>query len=120
VVKELNVHSSFHGSAYANFIPASDGELHRWLDYSAGFSVRLRKLHAETWDQLGKPVVFLNSGMLNTIRFIRFMWHRSYESLPDEKTVAFGRFLRAFLIYYMILLLLCLVIAFLVVKPHKS
>src|SRR5258708_19127842 len=67
------------------------------------FLSRLRKLHPTTWDELGKHVLFLNSGLLNSIRFIKFMWHRRYESLPDGKTVAFGRFLRAYLIFYTIL-----------------
>jgi hypothetical protein len=83
------------------------------------FLSRLRKLHTPTWDQLGKPVIFLNSGMLNTGRFIKFMWRRDYEALPDQKTVALGRFLRAFLIFYTILCLLTFISFFLVIKPHK-
>jgi hypothetical protein len=83
------------------------------------FLSRLRKLHTATWDQLGKPVIFLNSGMLNTGRFIRFMWRRDYEVLPDQKTVALGRFLRAFLIFYTILFAVIIVVFILAVKPHK-
>ena len=64
------------------------------------FLSRLRRLHHSTWEHLGRPVVFLNSGMLNTIGFLRFMWRREFESLPDAGTVKFARFLRAFLLFY--------------------
>ena len=83
------------------------------------FQSRLRKLHTATWDQLGKPVIFLNSGLLNTGRFIRFMWRRDYEALPDQKTVALGRFLRAFLIFYTILFAVIVVVFIMTLKPHK-
>lgn len=84
------------------------------------FKSRLRKLHTTIWDQLGKPVIFLNSGLLNTGRFIRFMWRRDYERLPDQKTVALGRFLRAFLIYYTTLFAVLIVVLLLAVKQsHK-
>ena len=83
------------------------------------FLSRLRKLHPATWDELGKPVLFLNSGLLNSIRFIKFMWHRGYESLPDGKTVAFGRFLRAFLIFYTILFPVTVFVCVFAIKPHK-
>jgi hypothetical protein len=82
------------------------------------FTSRLRKLHTETWVQLGKPVIFLNSGFLNTCRFIRFMWRKDYEALPDKKTVALGRFLRAFLIVYTIFFVM-LVVIFLVTVNHS-
>lgn len=83
------------------------------------FLSRLRKLHTATWDQLGRPVIFLNSGMLNTGRFIRFMWRRDYEALPDQKTVALGRFLRAFLIFYTILFVLVVAFVLAVKQTHK-
>jgi hypothetical protein len=64
------------------------------------FFSRLRRLHHSTWEHLGRPVVFLNSGLLNTIGFLRFMWRRDYESLTDTGTLAFARFLRGFLLFY--------------------
>jgi hypothetical protein len=67
------------------------------------FLSRLRKLHIRTWDQLGKPVVFLNFGILNIRRFAGFMWRKDYETLPDKKTVAFGGFLRTYFFFSAIL-----------------
>jgi hypothetical protein len=67
------------------------------------FFSRLRRLHHSTWEHLGRPVMFLNSGMLNAIGFLRFMWRREYELLTDTGTVGFGRFFRAFLFFYFIL-----------------
>ena len=84
------------------------------------FMSRLRKLHTATWDQLGKPVIFLNSGFLNTCRLIRFMWRKDYEALPDQKTVALGRFLRAFLFFYTVLFAMIVVAFILTIKQsHK-
>ena len=67
------------------------------------FLSRLRRLHHDTWEHLGRPVIFLNSGFLNTKDFLCFMWRREYEALPDAETVRFGRFLRAFLLFYFVL-----------------
>jgi hypothetical protein len=83
------------------------------------FFSRLRKLHTGIWDQLGKPVIFLNNGTQNGMAFVKFMWRREYESLPDRKTVAFGRFLRAYLLFYMIFFTLMVIGFILTVKPHK-
>ena len=83
------------------------------------FFSRLRKLHTSTWEELGKPVIFLNSGIPNAARFIKFMWNRSYESLPNQRTVAFGRFLRAFLIFYVTQFVLTVIAFLLVLKQHK-
>lgn len=84
------------------------------------FFSRLRKLHTSTWDQLGKPVIFLNSGAMNAGRFIGFIWRRDYEGLPDPKTVELGRFLRAFYIFYILLFVTVLVVFILAVgRPHR-
>ena len=83
------------------------------------FYSRLRRLHTATWEQLGKPVIFLNAGMLSSIRFLKFLWHREYESLPDRKTVAFARFLRAYLIFYAALFALIILGLLLTTKPHR-
>jgi hypothetical protein len=77
------------------------------------FLSRLRRLHHSTWEHLGRPVIFLNSGMLNTLGFLRFMWRREYESLPDAGTVRFARFLRGFLFFYFVLFLFTVVVFFL-------
>src|SRR6267154_5704206 len=61
------------------------------------FWARLRKQHAEAWEHLGRPLTILHP------RFVKYLWRREYESLPDLKLVAFGRFLRAYFISSMIL-----------------
>src|SRR6267378_3857426 len=61
------------------------------------FWSRLRKQHTEAWEHLGRPWIILHR------RFIKYLWRREYESLPDVKLVAFGRFLRTYFISSMIL-----------------
>ena len=83
------------------------------------FYSRLRKLHTATWEKLGKPVIILNNGTQNGMAFVKFMWRREYESLPDMKTIALGRFLRAYLLFYMIFFALMVIAFIFTVKPHK-
>jgi hypothetical protein len=83
------------------------------------FYSRLRRLHTATWEQLGKPVIILNAGMLGSIQFIKFLWRRDYESLPDRKTVAFARFLRAYLICYAVFFALIILTLALTTKRHR-
>ena len=83
------------------------------------FLSRLRKIHMRTWEQLGKPVIFLNSGMLNTLDFLRFMWRREYESLGDPRTIALGRFLRGFLLFYFVFFAFTMAVFFFTIKPHQ-
>ena len=84
------------------------------------FLSRLRKRHTRTWEQLGKPVIFLNSGALNTIDLLRFLWRRDYESLDDTKTVKLGRFLRGFLLFYFALFTLTVGVFVLMATLHKK
>jgi hypothetical protein len=83
------------------------------------FYSRLRKFHTATWEKLGKPVIILNAGMIGSIQFIKFLWRRDYESLPDKKTVAFGRFLRAYFICYALLFALIILSLALMAKRHR-
>ena len=83
------------------------------------FFSRLRRLHHPVWEQLGRPVVFLNSGFMNVLSFLRYMWRREYESLNDSGSVSLGRFLRGlFLFYFIYFGLFVLGIAFTIVR-HK-
>ena len=50
------------------------------------FLSRLRKKHTRIWEQLGKPVIFPNSGLLNTIDLLRFLWRKNYESFDELMT----------------------------------
>ena len=82
------------------------------------FLSRLRKIDRRVWESIGKTVVFLNSGLLNTIDLARFLWSRDYEKVPDQKTVALGRFLRGFYVFYFALLGLMILIFF--IMKHQQ
>ena len=68
------------------------------------FFSRLKSEHNAVWVDLGRPVIFLNSGMLNSFGFMRYMWRKSYLDLSDERTIRIATFLRSLLIFYFILL----------------
>ena len=55
-------------------------------------------MHAATWIQMGEPVT-----LMPTFRFLRFLWRRGYDSLPDEQLVVIGRPARLFWIYQTVL-----------------
>ncbi len=59
------------------------------------FLSRLRRLHAATWTEV--------AGLSNAGRFIRFMWRRDYEPLGNARTIAIARYLRGFLISYVVI-----------------
>ena len=80
------------------FLAGTGGFYAKWF-----FLARLRKLHVAKWEQLGRPVSFAG-GIFNTGKFVRFIWRKDYESLSDEKTLAFARFLRT---YYFFSAILC-------------
>ena len=73
------------------------------------FYSRLRRLHPSTWERLGRPVIFL-SKRENTMAFVRYMWRGGYESLDNRGSVVLGRFLRRFLIFYLLYLVAAMVI----------
>ena len=55
------------------------------------FLSRLRRLHAETWRQLGEPAT-----MMTTFKLSRFLWRRDFNLLHDEKIAVIGRSFRVF------------------------
>jgi hypothetical protein len=62
------------------------------------FLSRLHARHTATWEQLGEPVTFMP-----TSKFIKFLWRRDYNALPDDRLVVFGRSLRFFWICHTVL-----------------
>jgi hypothetical protein len=82
------------------------------------FFSRLRRNFEGEWIQLGRPVVFLNSGMLNTFTLIRYMWRKDFEKLGDESVTKLGKFLRSFLVFYVALFVL--VVVALVFGAHST
>lgn len=82
------------------------------------FFLRLKSQHYSVWVDLGRPVIFLNSGFLNTIGFMRYMWRKSYLDLGDERTTRIGTFLRSLLIFYFALIALVMLSVPLTVALH--
>lgn len=71
---------------------------------------RLKKFHKATWDSLGQPVVFLNSGAVQTTKMLRFLWSKNYEILDDKITRSLCRFLRIYLFCYILFFVIILVV----------
>ena len=82
------------------------------------FFSRLKSRHNSVWVDLGRPVIFLNGGLMNTLGFMRYLWRRSYLSLGDERTIRIGAFLRSFLIFYFALLALTMLSFPLTIARH--
>ena len=69
------------------------------------FLTRLKRLHAATWKQLGEPVI-----MMPTLRFLKFLWRRDFNLLPDDKILPVGEIVRRLYICQTILWLLMIVV----------
>lgn len=67
------------------------------------FLSQLRTRHAQTWEALGRPSLFLNNSVSNSLAVLRFLWRREYRCLPDARFVRFANFLRGFLAAYLVL-----------------
>src|SRR4030095_5262182 len=67
------------------------------------FLSRLRTRHAQTWEALGRPTLFLNNSVSNSLAVLRFLWRREYRGLADEQFIRFAAFLRGYLAAYFVL-----------------
>ena|SRR5258706_6573507 len=67
------------------------------------FLTRLRTHHTPIWEALGRPTLFLNNSITNSIAVLRFLWRREYQTLGDHRSVRLARFLRSYLALYVIL-----------------
>ena len=74
------------------------------------FFSRLHRNYEAEWIQLGRPVVFLNSGMLNSFALMRYLWRKDYAKLSDAGINRLGNFLRSLIIFYLALFALVLVV----------
>ncbi len=90
-----------------------------WMIIQQAFFSRLSKIHPEVWEDLGRPALFFNSNMANGSAFLKYLWRRDYESLPDMQTVSLGRFLRWHLILHMIYFAVVLIAILSIVRLHK-
>jgi len=67
------------------------------------FLSRLRTRHAQTWEALGRPTLFLNNSISNSLAVLRFIWRRDYRNMTDKQLIRFATFLRGYLIAYIVL-----------------
>ena len=67
------------------------------------FLSRLRTRHAQTWEALGRPTLFLNNSISKSLAVLRFLWRREYHALSDEQFVRFAGFVRGYLAAYLVL-----------------
>ena len=82
------------------------------------FLSRLRTRHARTWEALGRPTLFLNNSISNSLAVLRFLWRREYRDLADNELIRFAAFLRGYLVAY--LLLFVLVVAGFVLSTRRQ
>ncbi len=47
--------------------------------------IHLETNHTVTWQQLGKPSLFLNNSPRNSLLVVRFLWDKQYLSLQDAE-----------------------------------
>jgi hypothetical protein len=76
------------------------------------FLSRLRTRHAQTWEALGRPTLFLNNSIPNSLAVLRFLWRREYQSLGDQQSVRLAGFLRGYLAVYLALFGFAVVVFF--------
>jgi hypothetical protein len=79
------------------------------------FLSRLRTRHAQTWEALGRPTLFLNNSIGNSLAVLRFLWRREYQSLGDHRSVRLASFLRGYLAIHFLLFLFAVVAFFMTI-----
>jgi len=65
------------------------------------FLSRLRTQFTPVWESLGRPTLFANSSMQNSLATLRYLWNRGYCSLEDTRFIRFAGSLRVYLICYL-------------------
>ena len=75
------------------------------------FLTRLRTCHVQTWEALGRPTIFRNNSLANSVAVLRFVWRREDHATGDPQLLGMVRALRFFAAVYS-LLFVGVVIAF--------
>jgi hypothetical protein len=65
------------------------------------FLSRLRIQFTPAWENLGRPTLFTNNSMQNSLATLRYLWNRGYRTLEDEGFIRFAGSLRVYLICYL-------------------
>ena len=63
---------------------------------------RLEEKHFGTWDELGKPSLFLNNSIGNGLNVLTFLFKRKYLKLNDEILAKMCNFEVAFDVFYLL------------------
>ena len=66
----------------------------------------LRSRHSQAWEALGRPTLFLNNSITNSLAVLRFLWRRDYLALDDDGFARLAGFLRGYMITYLVLFVL--------------
>jgi hypothetical protein len=74
------------------------------------FLSRLRSRHLQTWEALGRPTLFLNNSITNSLAVLRFLWRGDYRALGDREFARFACFLRGYMAAYFVLFVLFIVV----------
>jgi|SRR5690348_3392350 len=64
------------------------------------FLSRLRTQFTPVWESLGRPTLFANNSMQNSLATLRYLWSRGYRTLENESFIRFAGLLRVYLICY--------------------
>ena len=83
------------------------------------FLSRLRTHHAQTWEALGRPTLFFNNSISNSLAVLRYLWRREYLRLGDQQSIRLASFLRSFTVFYFVLFVITVVALFTTTKSQR-
>ena len=62
----------------------------------------LKTRHPVTYDELGKPSLFMNNNIGNNLSFLRFLFSRGWQNLDDSQLATLGNSMLVFFVAYLI------------------
>jgi hypothetical protein len=83
------------------------------------FLSRLRSRHSQTWEVLGRPTLFLNNSIINSLAVLRFLWRRDYRTLGDDEFTRLAGFLRGYMVAYLVLFVVTVAVFITSIKNHR-
>lgn len=83
-----------------------------WLVLMSRLYRILRTRHPETYEQLGRPTLFLNNSPQNGIATVRFLLGGHFRQLNDPELLRLGVFMQVFFYAYMVYFVSLVVLMF--------
>jgi len=80
----------------------------------------LRDHHPDVYDALGRPTLFLNNSIQNSWAFSRFLIVGRFQQIEHPQTLRLCRFMRAFLLCYLVFFVVLLAFGLLAAPLHTS